>query len=441
MTRKARSCLDIFGETFDCSCGRRHSIEPRQIVYADDAIDRLAAICAPLSPSHQAAVLMDARTARAAGNAAVKALEAAKWRIAEVLVPDRTRGRSPICDDTTKARLEKAIPSAEMLIAVGSGVVNDLAKWIAHDRGVPYVVFATAASMNGYTSANIAPTLAGVKSLLDGSPPAAVLSSAEVLRGAPPEMTAAGLGDVLAKSISSADWRLNHALFGEYYCDRAVGLIGEIEPLYFEHPRDIASRKPRAVEALFHALLLTGAAMTMAGTSAPSSGGEHMISHTLDMMSSVDGTEHDLHGRQVGVGTVLAAEVYRRVLSQRRPAFKGPRDVDRAFWGQLAQSVAAQYAQKLEKYGRAAERLAATAEWEQLREVLGPMPRPPEAIHDCLQAAGAACRASDIQCNRARLLAALRHAHEIRSRFTILDLAHLTGVLPEQAEDIVEQWG
>ena len=128
--------------------------------------------------------------------------------------------------------------------------------------------------------------------------PAAVLTSGDILRDAPFEMTAAGLGDVLAKSVSSTDWRLNHLLFGDYYCQRSVDLVAEVERLYMEHPAGIRDLEPGAVGALFQALLLTGVAMTMADTSAPASGGEHMISHSLDMVASASGGESHLHGSE-----------------------------------------------------------------------------------------------------------------------------------------------
>ena len=65
---------------------------------------------------------------------------------------------------------------------------------------------------------------------------------------------------------------------------------------------------------------------------------------------------------------------------------------------------------------------------------------PPGKLRDCLARAGAACSAEDIQCPPDRLLAALRHAHEIRSRFTCLDLARLLGILPHAADQIVRDW-
>jgi len=94
------------------------------------------------------------------------------------------------------------------------------------------VALATAASMNGYASDNVAPTLKGVKSLVHGVGPVAIASSPAILAGAPAEMTAAGLGDVLAKSVSTLDWKLNRLLFGEYYCPLCAGLVDDIEPIY-----------------------------------------------------------------------------------------------------------------------------------------------------------------------------------------------------------------
>jgi glycerol dehydrogenase-like iron-containing ADH family enzyme len=167
-----------------------------------------------------------------------------------------------------------------------------------------------------------------------------------------------------------------------------------------------------------------------------------MVSHTLDMMSSVDKVPHDLHGRQVGVGTILASELYARVLAIESPNFSKPRiSVDRAFWGHLTGNVADQYAQKSDRLQQAADVLSQGEAWDSLRTGIAPLLRPPSMIRDCLRAADAAFRAEDIGCSRERLLTAFLHAHEIRSRFTILDLAFLCGVLPGAAGEIVEAWG
>jgi len=432
---------DIFGSTFPCECGRTHSIQPGEVLYESGALGRLPQLCAWACGRWRVAVLMDARTRDVAGADASRALREAGWRVSELLVPDPAPDHSPVCDDATRESLQPQVGDVDVLLSAGSGVITDLTRWCALEADLPFVSFATAASMNGYCSANIAPAVRGVKVVLEARPPVAVAAEPRIIRGAPPELTASGLGDVLAKSVSAADWRMNHLLFGDYYCPRAVGLIADIEPLYMDHPEGLKSGDPEAVDALFRALLLTGAAMTMAGISSPASGGEHAVSHALDMMSLADGAEHGLHGRQVGVGTVLASELYRRALAVESPELTEPTEsIDRAFWGPLAEPVAEAYAPKVERLRLAADRLADGDLWDTLREELAPLVRSPRTVRDCLARAGAAHRAGDIRCERERLLAAFLHAHEMRSRFTVLDLARLIGLMPGCAREIVEAW-
>ncbi len=432
---------DLYGRTFDCTCGKTHAILPQEVIYCGDAVARLIESCADVADGRRVAILMDTRTRKAAGANVADGFAQAGWQVNELLVEDPAPGVSPVCDDKTRAALEHRLGEVDLICPVGGGVLNDMGKWIAMDHRLPYVCFATAASMNGYASANIAPTIEGVKRLVYGRPPVVVASRPAVLIDAPYELTAAGLGDVLAKSVSSVDWYCAHLLFDEYFCSRCVELIAEIEPLYLDRPDAIRSRKPAAMEALFSALLLTGVAMTMADTSFPASGGEHLISHALDMMSSVDGEPHDLHGRQVGIGTIIASELYRRILATDSPALAPSAEViDPAFWGPIAPEVEDQYGQKVPLLWQAEDKLAEAGEWDRLREALAPMVRPPEQTRDCLAAAGAAYRAEDIGAEPARILAALTHAHEIRSRFTVLDLARLAGVLPAAAEEIIDQW-
>jgi glycerol-1-phosphate dehydrogenase [NAD(P)+] len=427
-----------FGRTIACECGRTHKIDPEEIIYEENALARIPDMLSRFASGRRAVVLMDCRTRGAAGLEAADRLRGAGWRVAEICVPDPGEGLTPRCDDITRDRLAAQIPQTDILLPVGSGVLSDLGKWLASDLARPYVCFATAATMNGYTSANIAATVNGVKTLIRGRPPRAVLADPAVLRDAPFALTAAGFGDVLAKPVSSADWRVNQLLFGDYYCDRAVSLISGIEPLYLDHPDRLPAGYAEALEALYRSLLLTGAAMTMAETSAPASGGEHLISHALDMMAGLDGHPHDLHGRQVGLGTLLASEIYRRLLSLESPDFsrRGP-GVDRSFWGTLGGHVEKEYGGKIEKLDRAARALPEGSAWDRLREAAAPLLRPPGDIRESLKRAGAAYRAEDIGCTGDRLRTALEHAHEIRARFTVLDLARLAGILPGQAGEIV----
>jgi glycerol-1-phosphate dehydrogenase [NAD(P)+] len=393
----------IYGQMIECNCGKTHHIDPQRVIYEDGALTRLPEVLSGCTTGRKAVLLMDSRTCEVAGKAAAGLLRDAGWQVSEIIMPDPAEGASPVCDDHTHDWLLRQIEAADVILPIA--------------------------------------TINGAKTLQRARPPHAILSDPAILRDAPYELTTAGLGDILAKSVSSADWRMNHFLFGDYFCERSVSLIAGIEPLYMNHPEDLRERKPEAMAALFHGLLLTGVAMTMAETSAAASGGEHLVSHTLDMMSSLDGVPHDLHGRQVGIGTVLASEVYRRIISLESPDFsRASMDFDKEFWGVLGDGLETHYGPKTERLQKAVEILSQGDSWDRLREEVKPFLRSPDQIRNCLKRAGAAFRAEDIECSRERLLCIVLHAHEIRSRFTVIDLARLVGVLPQAAGEIVEEW-
>jgi len=437
----------LLGTSFDCECGRTHDVPVRRFVYEARAVEQLPEIirqcCAPAAVEH-AVVVADARTWEVCGAAAAAALAGDNIDVTSVVVPDGAEG-GPVCDEATVEALLDALKQAQVdvVVAVGSGVVNDLCKWSAFRLGLPYVVVATAASMNGYAAANVAATVAGVKVLVEARPPLAVVADPQVIEHAPPEMTSAGFGDTIAKHQSNADWVMNNLLFDEYYCHFCSGIISGLEDRYLARPEELRDGAGGAVQALFEALFWSGIAMTVVGTSAPASGGEHLLSHTLDMMASVQGGGHDLHGRQVGLGTVLSAALYERILALGRPMpVDVPVEVDRGFWAvpSVVKAVSEQYEAKRQSLESARQRITEPGVWERLRTKLTTQVKPAETVHDWLRRAGAATCYADIGCSRQRLRAAILHMHEIRRRFTVVDLAWLLGILPGAADDLIDAW-
>ena len=203
----------------------------------------------------------------------------------------------------------------DFYIAVGSGTVNDLTKALAHRRGRPYVVVATAASMNGYTSAIVALLENGLKTTRETTPPVAVFADPLVLVGAPRELTLAGLGDLVSKPYCGCDWKIASLVKGEYHCPMPDRLLSAP----FERALDVfpklADGDPAAVTLLFQLLLVSGLSMAVTGTSSPASGGEHLLSHYWDMTRLRDGLPTNLHGAQVGVGSMVIDELYSRILN------------------------------------------------------------------------------------------------------------------------------
>ncbi len=436
---------NLLNQSFSCRCGRDHTLPIRTFLYSETIYEQVASLLIEVGARDKGVVLVaDERTWGVCGRAVYEGLAGFSGR-SYVLVPDGSDG-GPICDRPTmawlKERAERA--SAGFLLAVGSGVINDLCKWVSFELDMPYGVIATAASMNGYAAANVAPLVDGVKVLIVARPPVFVGADPGVVENAPFEMTAAGFGDTLAKFMSSADWRMNHFLFGEYYCDFCCGMIDSIEQTILDRPEKIAVRERAGIRALFEALFRSGAAMTMVGTSAPASGGEHLLSHTLDMVSAASGGRHDLHGRQVGLGTIFSAALYEKILSAENlaPTACLPERIDPGYWkqAQVIASVEGHYERKKPFLRQAAEALSQPDKRAALYERLRGRMKTPSQIKQWLQQAGAAHTADAIGCGRESLLQAALHMHEMRSRFTVVDLAWLLGILPGAAEPILDQY-
>jgi len=430
----------LLDTTFDCECGRSHKVPIKSIIYAENAMEHLSEVLDSFVSGRRIILVADKRTWAIAGERAKDALERAGWSVHEIIVPDTIKG-NPICNEPTHTWLNNRMPTADIALAVGTGVVNDLTKWSAFDNDIPYVVFATAATMNGFTAANVAPTIKGIKTLIRAQAPLAVFAIPSIIVEAPFELTASGLGDAIAKPVSTADWIFNNLFCGESFCRYCSEIINSLEPYYLDKPGDISDRKPAAIEALFNALLYSGIAMTIIGTSAPASGGEHLFSHTLDMMSSVDGIAHDLHGRQVGLGTIFASALYERIFKIDKPACRPyPDDIDGKFWRPLAENVRRQYQQKIPMLQKIREKLTDNKTWGLFLAAASKQVRPPAQIKNCLKTAGAAHTFTDIGCPRERLLAATLHMHEIRKRPAIIDLAWILGIMPSAAEEIIDRW-
>ncbi len=433
----------FLGRSFACECGREHNVPLREVVYTRNAAAQLPDVLQRLAPgAARINLLADCRTWEIAGRACGDALQNAGLAVQTLIVADPAPGASPVCDDLTLRSMQSRLPESDMLLAVGAGVISDLTKWLARETGLPYATFATAASMNGYASSNIAPAIDGVKRVVDGVSPIAILADPDILAAAPRELTAAGLGDVLAKPISICDWQISNLLFGEYYCPVCAQMIRSLEPGYRRHPDGLARGDPPAMEALFQALIYSGVSMTMAGTSFPASGGEHLISHALDMIAMERRLRHDYHGRQVGLGTIFAAALYQRLLALPAPEFReAVEPTDAPYWGRLAAEVENEHGRKRRRSAAAARRLQTEPElWPRLRRIIQDNHVPPAEIKQCLAAAGAAHRVEDIGCTRTHFLEAALRCHQLRERYTVIDLARSAGILPAAAAEIVDEF-
>ncbi|MBN1796327.1 MAG: iron-containing alcohol dehydrogenase [Sedimentisphaerales bacterium] len=427
----------------ECQCGQSHHIPIEDFCYAEDSLQKIPQL-AKNKNAHKISVMADKRTFEICAKDVICELSQNKHNVQDIIIPD-TNGEEPQCDDITCNLLKEQISQnqPQLLIAVGSGTINDLCKWAAFEMNLPYLVVATAASMNGYASANVGAKVNGVKVIIRARPPLAVLAKPAIIENAPAEMTAAGFADTIAKFQSTADWVINNLLFDEYFCHYCANILEGLQVHYLKQPQKLRQGDKEAIKALFEALFLTGAAMTMIGTSAPASGGEHLLSHTLDMTANIDNQGHWLHGLQVGLGTIVSAELYQMIGEIDKPKLHDmPDNIDQKYWREdlLIKTVDRQYKGKKEYLPQIKEKISNQAVFEQIQQIASQRSKAPGQIKDWLRKAGAAVSYKELGCSRQRLKRAMLHMHEMRSRFTVVDLAWLVGILPNAADYIIDKW-
>jgi glycerol-1-phosphate dehydrogenase [NAD(P)+] len=419
------------GKSFACSCGVTHSL-PIEACYLGENAARKLAQFAQARCGQKCLVVLDENTRAVGGEKLFSALSAAGKSISEKLYGAEMFEASEKLGDEVAA----AGADADFFVGLGSGTLCDLAKYAGDKLKKPVLLYATAASMNGYTSSIVAMKVRGLKRTAPVTPALGVFSDPEVVATAPIRMVAAGVGDFLSKNSSSSDWYAAHFLRNDYYCTRPGDFFeGTQEKLLEAAPR-VAKREPEAVAIVLEALLLAGFSMVVAGSSAPASGGEHLISHYLDMKHATRHTPNDLHGAQVGVGTIYTLGLWEQVLAldpagidveaciERQPDEGQIREWIAGDWGAVAPEVQLQWLQKaLDRDGLRRELEKFKAGLPKLREVLSKELLPSAVVAKAIKESGGAITPEGLLAPIEEFRNAQRFARFLRNRFTILDLA------------------
>src|SRR5512133_597674 len=285
---------------------RNKSATPTIVVGAD-ALPRLAGF-ADAERWRSALLVMDANTEEAAGDSV--AAQLADLEVGKLRFPNRTGLRA---DEVAVAEVRACLRSdaPDALIAVGSGVIADIARYAAHLEGRDFVSVPTAASMDGYASSVAAMEIGGVKVTYPARAPLAIFADPGVIAAAPAELTRAGLGDMLGKATARVDWLASHLLYGERFSAAVDARV--LEPLVrtLELIDGVLGGEAEAIEALLGGLIESGVAMAMLGSSRPASGCEHHASHFWDLLAARGAREHTSHGLQVGYATRFAIRLQR----------------------------------------------------------------------------------------------------------------------------------
>ena len=427
---------ELLSGGWTCGCGRGHPASLPRIYVGRGAWDELCRFARERGV-REAALVADERTYEAAGREAERRLKSEGVGVRPLVF------RVPLVPDERALAALRSAPAAEVYLAAGAGVVHDLVRFVAAERGSPFVSLPTAPSVDGFASSVSALIQGGVKRTLPARMPEALFADPEVLVGAPRELIAAGFGDVIGKATALADWTLAWEVTGEELCpgiwDLAAGVVQEVAAL----APAIRRGEPGAVESLFVGLLLSGIAIHLAGSSRPASGAEHHLSHYWEMRLLWSGRPEVLHGAKVGVATAIVARLYEALFEKRSvdpeaPPPSGWQQVAgriRRHFGPLAGEILEQNAGRYKNPEETWRRRRRIAErWNEIRSRARPLLWPADRIGRILREAGAPATPVELGIERSWVRAGIVAAKEVRPRYTVLQLADDLGLLEELAE-------
>lgn len=433
------------GKELHCSCGRDHSTDLKIIDIEEGALSRLPDHIKKLGYDN-VFMVGDVNTWEAAGKKAEQELTQAGIGHYALVLPDREL----VPDEQAVGKVMEVYErGTDLLLAVGSGTLNDLCKFVSFQLGLPYMILATAPSMDGFVSVGAALIHDHVKTTYQAHVPEAVLGDPAVLAAAPMEMIVAGLGDILGKYTCLVDWKMAHLIEGEYYCEKIARMIRESIEIVVEESEGIRNRDKEAVKHLMEALVLSGVAMSFIGNSRPASGSEHHLSHYWEMKFQMERKKPVLHGIKVGVGMIAVTKMY-EMLKEEQPDFAAAakRVPDEEAWEKKVCDCyedAAPGILALEKQCRKNSvenrnrRLKVMEEkWPEIRDLIEKEIPSHREMEKMMASLGEPVNPRQIGISSELVRDAVILAKEVRNRFTILQVLWDLGLLDIYAEKVAE---
>ena len=269
----------------------RSMILPRMVVTGPGVIEQIPAIVAELDIPERGLIVCDKNTLEIAGNQVIEYLEAGGHPMQKIEISG--------ANIEELERVESFSDEIDFLVGVGGGRPIDLAKQAGFNKDIPFISIPTAASHDGFGSARASIRQEGSKTSMQAIPPIAVVADTNIISKAPKRLLAAGVGDIISNQTAVLDWKLEgqKADYSEY----AAALSEMAAQLVENGIEKVASGTEEGVRLVVKALISSGVAMSIAGTSRPASGGEHKYSHWMDANCSTPA----LHGEQCGLGSIV----------------------------------------------------------------------------------------------------------------------------------------
>ena len=422
-----------------CKCGKAHTFES-EVIVGKGVINQLPQVIEKFD-AKKVFVVADKNTFAAAGEKTCKILEENEIKVFSFIFKKDCLEPN---EENVGLAIMKFNSECDVVIGVGSGVINDISKIVANVTGKPYIIVATAPSMDGYASATSSMTMEGLKISLNSKCADVIIGDTDILCKAPIKMMLSGLGDMIAKYVSICEWRISNLITGEYYCEDIAQLVRDSLKKCVDNAQGLLQREENAVKAVFEGLVICGAAMKFAGVSRPASGIEHYLSHIWDMRGVEFGTATEFHGIQCALGTLIAIKLYekiRNISPNKQKALEYAKSFKyvewsnelREFLGKGAESMIA-LEEKEQKYDieKHKARLQVIVDnWDNIKQIMADELPTYEYMEKLFEQLGMPTTMKEIGLDKKILPMTFKAAKDIRDKYVLSRLAWDLGVIEE----------
>lgn len=399
----------------DCTCGRHHTCSIDYVYIENNAFARLEHICKSYS---RILLVADENTYSAAGKQTENVLrnkDVSKiiFTGSQVLVPD----------ENAISKVTQSLCNTDLIIGIGSGVIQDLCKYVSFYNNIPYIIVATAPSMDGYASNGAAMITDGMKVTYPAGLPVAIIADVTVLADAPIDMLKAGYGDVVGKLSALNDWKLSHIVNCEYFCNYIYNLTYEQVKKTLSLAEGILDRDEQSIKALMEALVVIGILMSFAGSSRPASGSEHHLSHFFEITGIISKEKYLPHGIDVAFSTVVTAKIRESITKSAfphniyRPSEEQYRSDMQEIYGEVAQGCI-ELQNKVGNYSADRTQCYLLKE-EEIKSVLSQMPNSSE-IRQMLSLVDLDMEYFYEFYGNEKIKKAIKYAKDLKDRYTVL---------------------
>ena len=401
--------------------GKQYNIGIKNIVIRDSLDGMEAQLVAELYQNKRIALVSDPFTHAALGQ-----------RLFIALSQDNTNQitefvwRNAQCSDKGVAEVQAATTNADVLIAIGSGTINDAVKYACYLDDKPYSVFATS-PMNAFSTATASVSFDGFKRSITCRGAEGIFYDLSIISACPPRLISAAFADVICRTTAQVDWLLSHLLFATSYTETPYTLLAYDEPQMIASADRMLSGDVESLGMLTRISAIMGLGTRFTNTTHSGSMAEHQISHYIDMFAG-DKHPRSSHGEQVGIATITMSHLQNNIIKKSTPPLMGTTNIPaeslkNRFGDEMGNNMIEQTQAKALSEA-AADKLnqKLTDDWDAIRKALNAVMLPYDVLHHAMQAAGCQITATDLELDKEFYCEAVLNARFIRDRFSMLDL-------------------